>query len=91
MTESNVTDEDRKRAEQEWQKIQDDPEYYEENYVGVTDEFLPANVDALLADLQLGSISREEFVKRYEQLSSSNKQLFLEHLPDCFPSEKKSA
>lgn len=92
MADSKVTAEDRKNAEEEWKKIEEEPGYYEENYVDVTDEFLPGEVDSLLADLQLGRISREEFLNRYETLSPTHKQLFLKHLPDCFPSpERKSA
>lgn len=89
MTDSEVTDEDRKRAEQEWEKIQSDPDYYEKNYVDVTDEFLPAEVDTLLADLQLGNVSNETFMERFEELSEENKELFLNHLPDCFPPQKR--
>jgi len=91
MTDSDVTDEDRKRAEEEWQKIQDDPGYYEENYVDVTDEFLPAEVDALLADLQLGNVTNEAFMERFEKLSDEHRTLFLNHLPDCFPSNKRKS
>ncbi len=89
MSDSKVTEEDRKKAEKEWEKIQEDSGYYEENYVNVTDEFLPGEVDSLLADLQLGRISREEFLNQYENLSSEHKHLFLKHLPDCFPPSKR--
>jgi hypothetical protein len=91
MTDSEVTEEDRKRAEQEWQKIQSDPDYYEENYVDVTDEFLPADVDALLADLQLGNVSNERFLERFKELGEADKELFLNHLPDCFPPQKRKS
>jgi len=89
MADSKVTAQEREIAEKEWKKIQEEPGYYEENYVDVTDDFLPGEVDSLLADLQLGRISREEFLNQYENLSSDHKHLFLKHLPDCFPPSKR--
>lgn len=91
MADSEISGEDRRQAEEEWQKIQNDPDYYQENYVDVTDEFLPSEVDSLLADLQLGEVSSPEFRNRFERLSEEHKSLFLEHLPDCFPPNKRKS
>jgi len=91
MADSKITEKEREIAEKEWEKIQEDPGYYEENYVDVTDDFLPGKVDSLLADLQLGRITRENFLDQYENLSLEHKHLFLKHLPDCFPSPKRKS
>lgn len=85
-----VSPEDREQAEDEFEKISDDPDYLREYYEEVTDEFLDGSVDRLLGDLEQGSLNRSQFLRRFNDLDKDQRQLFLNHLPDSFNTRKSA-
>lgn len=83
----SVSEEDIEFWEEERIRIEEDPTVLDSDYEDVTDEFLPAEVDALLADFEMGTFQIEKF----HQLSRENQNIFLQRLSEEFQSKKKSA
>lgn len=83
----SVTDRDIEFWEQERRRLEDDPSVLEEEYENVTDDVLPAEVDALLADFSMGTMKPEKF----HELSREHQDLFLEHLSREYQSIQKLA
>lgn len=68
-------------SEQEFQRLQENPDRWEEEYEDVSGEFLPPEVGYMISEFQAGRFDYEKFL----QLSTEKRQQFLEYISEHFP------